>query len=244
MRTGGWLGVGNDSNYNHSDCFTKFAFPDPDDITKQRIRELAEQLDAHRKRQQALHPELTMTGMYNVLAKLRAGESLNPKERKIHEDGLVSVLKQIHDELDAAVFGAYGWPQDLTDEQILERLVALNHERAEEESRGLIRWLRPEFQNAATHSQPQFTQDEDMEEDSDAKPAAKPAKVKKEAWPSTPRERVRSLRAALAAHHGPATPADLSKRFTRANKALIEELLETLVEVGQARLTADGRYVG
>lgn len=70
---------------------------------------------------------------------------LTAKEREIHEKGLVSVLKQIHDELDAAVFDAYGWPHDLSDEEILERLVALNHERAEEEKRGLIRWLRPEF---------------------------------------------------------------------------------------------------
>jgi len=29
------------------------------------------------------------------------------------------VLKQIHDDLDAAVAEAYGWPGDLTDEQIL-----------------------------------------------------------------------------------------------------------------------------
>jgi hypothetical protein len=28
-------------------------------------------------------------------------------------------LKQIHDELDAAVFDAYGWPSDRTDEQTL-----------------------------------------------------------------------------------------------------------------------------
>jgi hypothetical protein len=71
-----------------------------------------------------------MTGMYNVLKKLRSGEALNDKEKKIHEQGLVSVLKQIHDDLDAAVFDAYGWPHDLTDEQILERLVALNAERS------------------------------------------------------------------------------------------------------------------
>ncbi len=31
------------------------------------------------------------------------------------------------------MFGAYGWPPDLTDEQILEKLLALNLERAEEE---------------------------------------------------------------------------------------------------------------
>jgi hypothetical protein len=32
--------------------------------------------------------------------------------------------------LDAAVFAAYGWPADLTDEGILEKLLALNLERA------------------------------------------------------------------------------------------------------------------
>ena len=85
--------------------------------------------------------------MYNVLEKLRSGEALTAKEKVIHEQGLVSVLKQIHDEIDAAVFAAYGWPATLSDEEILERLVALNHERAEEEKRGLVRWLRPEFQN-------------------------------------------------------------------------------------------------
>ena len=46
-----------------------------------------------------------------------------------------------------AVFDAYGWPHDLSDEEILARLVALNAERAEEERRGIVRWLRPEFQN-------------------------------------------------------------------------------------------------
>ena len=63
------------------------------------------------------------------------------------EHGLVSVLKQLHDDLDTAVFDAYGWPRDLTDEQIREKTVALNAERAEEERRGLIRWPRPAFQN-------------------------------------------------------------------------------------------------
>ena len=40
-------------------------------------------------------------------------------EKAIHEKGLVSVLKQIHDEIDAAVFDAYGWPHDLSEEEIL-----------------------------------------------------------------------------------------------------------------------------
>jgi type II restriction/modification system DNA methylase subunit YeeA len=39
-------------------------------------------------------------------------------------------LDLAHRRLDEAVFAAYGWPADLTDEQILERLLALNLERA------------------------------------------------------------------------------------------------------------------
>jgi hypothetical protein len=87
------------------------------------------------QKQQAAHPGLTITGMYNVLEKLRTGEALTAKDKKIHDD------------LDAAVFDAYGWPANLSDDEILERLVDLNHERAAEEKRGLVRWLRPEFQN-------------------------------------------------------------------------------------------------
>ncbi len=39
-------------------------------------------------------------------------------------------LDLAHKRLDAAVAAAYGWPADLSDEQILERLLALNLERA------------------------------------------------------------------------------------------------------------------
>lgn len=39
-------------------------------------------------------------------------------------------LDLAHQRLDAAVFAAYGWPSDLSDEQILERLLALNLQRA------------------------------------------------------------------------------------------------------------------
>ncbi|HWB02741.1 MAG TPA: DNA methyltransferase [Verrucomicrobiales bacterium] len=110
-RVGGWLGVGNDSTYNHSDCLEKFPFPAiaPNSETAQRIRALGEQLDAHRKARQAAHPELTLTGMYNVLTKLRGGDPLTAKEKVIHEQGLVSVLQKIHDDLDRAVLEAYGW---------------------------------------------------------------------------------------------------------------------------------------
>ncbi len=39
-------------------------------------------------------------------------------------------LDNAHRTLDEAVFAAYGWPSNLTDQEILARLLALNHERA------------------------------------------------------------------------------------------------------------------
>ena len=39
-------------------------------------------------------------------------------------------LADCHARLDAAVAAAYGWPADLSDEAILERLLALNREQA------------------------------------------------------------------------------------------------------------------
>ena len=110
LSAGGRLGVGNDPTWTNTTCFLTYPFPDADQTQRVRIRTLAENLDTHRKRQQAAHTELTLTGMYNVLEKLRSGEPLSAKERVIHEQGLVSVLRQIHDDLDAAVLDAYGWP--------------------------------------------------------------------------------------------------------------------------------------
>ena len=40
-----------------------------------------------------------------------------------------SWLQFAHERLDAAVLDAYGWPTDITDEQVLERLLDLNFER-------------------------------------------------------------------------------------------------------------------
>ena len=235
--TGGWLGVGNDSTYNHSVCFDCFVFPNAVDSQKTSIRELAESLDAHRKRQQEQHPSLTMTDMYNVLDKLRSGEPLTKKEQTTHEQGLVSVLQQIHDDLDAAVFDAYGWPTSLTDEEILERLVALNAERAAEEQRGIIRWLRPEFQNPAGTDRTQTAFEQT------ASVSTKEKKTKKAKWPKSLPEQAQAVRSALVTLASPATPEDVAMSFSRAKVDRVDELLETLVTLGQALQIDDGRFV-
>jgi hypothetical protein len=155
LAAGSWLGVGNDPVYVKSRCFETFPFPDDDTgLTpelRERIASLAEQIDAHRKRQQAAHPGLTLTGMYNVLEALRAGRALTAREKTIHTDGLVAVLASLHTELDTAVLSAYGWddlgPSAAQPDALLTRLVALNAQRAAEEAAGHIRWLRPAFQD-------------------------------------------------------------------------------------------------
>jgi type II restriction/modification system DNA methylase subunit YeeA len=44
-------------------------------------------------------------------------------------------LENAHRKLDEAVFAAYGWPATLTDAELLERLLALNRERAAAQER-------------------------------------------------------------------------------------------------------------
>ena len=205
---------------------------------------------------QAQHPGLSLTAMYNVLEKLRAaarrgracspsapgedaaakgapGESalpLTPKERAIHEAGLVSVLRQLHDDIDAATAAAYGWPANLSDAEILTRLVALNAAPAAEEAAGTIRWLRPSYQNPAG----QTTQTGLNITTKDTKSTKARASKTKEAWPKPLAERVAAVERALAASASPVTPAQLAKRFHRAKPADLAEILETLATLGRA----------
>jgi hypothetical protein len=259
--TGGRLGVGNDPRYNKTRCFETFPFPL---AGSKAIATLAEQLDAHRKRQQAAHAALTLTGMYNVLEKLRAGEELTAKERVAHEHGLVSVLKQLHDELDLAVLEAYGW-SDLTalmevtngnrspgaagapsreeairslDETLLERLVALNAERAAEEARGLIRWLRPEFQAKGTVATDEASRQGALELEIDG--PAEEVKVDKRPWPAGVPEQILAVNAVLTASPIPLSPDAIAAHFkaTSAAKRRLGTLLETLVALGQVERRA------
>ena len=229
--------------YNKTRCFETFPFPAATDAQKARIRDVAEQLDAHRKQRQAEHPDLMMTGMYNVLEKLRASQPLTPSDRTIHEQGLVSVLKQLHDDLDAAVFEAYGWPVTLTDQQILVKLVALNAERAAEEAKGQIRWLRPEYQRGdGKAQQTELDVGREVNAQRSTSNVQRPS-GRRPPWPKALPEQVRVLRDLLAAQSAPVTAEMLGKSFLRAPGDKLEEILQTLVTLGQAREVGEGKYV-
>jgi hypothetical protein len=146
LRAGGWLGVGNDPVYSKSRCFDPFPFPDTSAAIKRRIAKLAEELDALRKTALADNTDVTLTALYNVLEEIKNGLPLTEKSQGIKERGHVFILKDLHEQIDALVSEAYRLPLDVSDNDILMKLAALNQDRSGEEARGLIRWLRPAYQ--------------------------------------------------------------------------------------------------
>ncbi|TDL85815.1 class I SAM-dependent DNA methyltransferase [Meridianimarinicoccus aquatilis] len=234
LAAGSWLGVGNDPVYAKSKCFDPFPFPDPTDDQKTRLRALGEQLDAHRKAQQAEHPKLTLTSMYNVLEKLRAGDRIEGKDKEIYDQGLIGILRDLHDQIDAAVADAYGWPADLSDDDILHRLVDLNRARALEESQGLVRWLRPAYQNPQGHA----AQAKGAQNAMDLGPADTATKPP---FPKSLPDQIAAVRAALS-DLGEATPEQVARTFKRGRAATVQPLLESLTALGQARTIEGGRF--
>jgi hypothetical protein len=253
LAAGGALGVGNDPVYSKSTCFEAFPFPDldPTGALAERIRSLAEQIDAHRKAQLVAHPDATLTATYNVLEKLRSGEALTAKEKVVHEHGLVGVLKSLHDELDATVLQAYGWA-DLTlpadTDTLLVRLVELNAKRAAEEAAGTVRWLRPEFQQAGQGEQTALeTETDDEGESEDEASEVKPATVAvvQRPWPTGLTEQIKAVADVLTTAGRSLDLEGLAAHFTGRGRwrDRLPTLLDTLVALGRARVV-DGQWVG
>ena len=149
VRLGTSLGVGNDPRYTPSTTFETFPFPDGMPListvvelgrnpASQKIANAAQRLNALRLAW--LNPPELVRMVPEVVPGL--------PDRVIPVDGKASAilakrtltalynqrptwLANAHAELDAAVAAAYGWPEDISTDDALERLLALNLERAE-----------------------------------------------------------------------------------------------------------------
>jgi hypothetical protein len=262
-----------ESVYVKTSVFDPFPFPlcvdptlpanDPLRAQQDRLRELGERLDAFRKDRLAEHSFLTMTGLYNALERLRELENgcdvppLTEAERDVHQAGLVSVLKEIHDDIDRAVLTDYGWDdlipelvgkpgatlpsqhkseaQERAEEELLSRLVALNQERAAEEKKGVVRWLRPDYQIPKLGVKAPKPEGEHV----GVLDIELPATAERPKWPSDGLEQIRLVRDLLAKAPAPAQPDAIASVFDGRNTAKrrdrIEEVLETLVATGLAR---------
>ena len=129
---------------------------------------------------------------------------------------------------------AYGWPADLSDDEILHRLVDLNRERAAEEARGLVRWLRPDYQNPAGRAV--ATKGEQGAMDLGPKDT-----TQKAPWPKSLPEQIAAVQAVLY-DLGEATPEQIARQFQRGRAGTVQPLLESLTAVGIARPTEGGRF--
>lgn len=159
------------------------------------------------------------------------------------------MLKTLHDELDAAVLDAYGWSdltsalanpeqKDAAGETLLVRLVALNAERAAEEARGQVRWLRPEYQHpaaVASHS-PLAIGDPDVKQAA-LTTAVATSPSARQAWPAALPEQVAAVAKVLAAAAAPLSEAELAARFTGkgAWKKRLAQIVDTLDALGRVR---------
>lgn len=233
LATGGL--VGPTPTWTNTTCFDPFPFPaDVPEPLKDKIRAEAEALDALRKRVLAEHEELTLTKLYNVLEALKHGRALTDVERGIHDKGLVTLICQHHDAIDALVAQAYGWEVDLADEDILTRLVALNKARAAEEAKGVIRWLRPEYQ-APDYTAP-------VNATLDLGEAAAPVPDNIIPWPEKLPDQVSAVAAILSGAGIPLAPQDVARNFKGKRAATVQPVLEALAGIGMARRLKDGRY--
>ena len=255
-------------------CFDAFpfpAFPELTSVLLTRLRELGERLDSFRKERIGQYDFLTMTNLYNVLERERELDNgcdvppLNAKEKAIHEAGLVSVLKEIHDDIDRATLEAYGWAdlapalvgkpgattpsphktpeQEAAKEELLVRLVALNLARAAEEKQGKVRWLRPEYQIPKLGIK--MTRSAEIGEQLEAD-VTTPDIATLTPWPTDGLEQIRIVRDILAKSASPLDAAFIAASFAGRNspkrKERVAMVLETLVSTGAAQTTDAALY--
>jgi type II restriction/modification system DNA methylase subunit YeeA len=144
---GGRLGVGNDPVYNSTRCFETFPFPAgltpnlpasacADDPRAQAIADAARKLNE--LRENWLNPppwvdrvpEVVPGYPDRIIPKPEHAAELKKRTLTNLYNQRPAWLVNAHRALDAAVAAAYGWPVDLSDDEVLHQLLALNQERA------------------------------------------------------------------------------------------------------------------
>ncbi len=152
LRLGTWLGVGNDPRYTPTTTFETFPFPegltpnipakdyaaDPRAIA---IAKAAKRLDELR------NAWLNPRDLIDIVPEVVAGypDRILPKNAvaavELKKRTLTNLynarpqwLADAHRDLDAAVAAAYGWPADISDEDVLAKLLELNLARAAAET--------------------------------------------------------------------------------------------------------------
>lgn len=162
----GWHG-GERGTYNPTTCFETFPFPEPFSALEGAISDAARDLDIARStwlnphewtREDILEFPGSTDGPWGRMVHDSDGRGIGTVHyarrvakdagcaKKLAERTLTKLyndrpswLDLAHRRLDEAVFAAYGWKPDLSDSEILSRLLSLNLERASEEDKVSVR---------------------------------------------------------------------------------------------------------
>jgi hypothetical protein len=145
---GAWIGVGNDPTYTPTSSFETFPFPEGL-MPNIRAEEYANDPRAIAIAKAATYLNELRENWLNPSDLVKRVPEVVPgyPDRILPvDDAAAAILKKrtltnlynerpawldmAHRDLDAAVAAAYGWPADLSDDEILERLFKLNQERA------------------------------------------------------------------------------------------------------------------
>ena len=112
--------------------------------------------------------------------------------------------------------------------------VTLNQERAAEEARGLVRWLRPDYQIAKLGHK--VARPDGVQEEADLEIAPGADKPK---WPTSDNEQISILVDLLRRAPAPVLPDSLAASFdgrtTPKRRERVAALLQTLTTIGLAR---------
>jgi len=157
LKSGAWIGAGNDPTYTPTTTFETFPFPEgltphipaaayAGDPRAQRIAAAARELDE--KRRAWLNPPDLVDIVPEIVPTAAPGEApvkypdrILPKNAeaavKLKERTLTNLYNQrpqwlaaLHDELDRAVAAAYGWPEDIATDEAMAKLLTLNLQRS------------------------------------------------------------------------------------------------------------------
>lgn len=138
-------------------------------------------------------------------------------------------MKELHDGMDAEVARAYGWPDDLSDEEILGRLLSLNRQRTAEEAKGDVRWLRPEYQI------PRFRSPEEIKRlDLVGGGEVVSGRTAKKKWPADDVGQTAAVMAALASSTAPLGADAIAASFRQGRKCTkgVHAVLASLARMG------------
>jgi type II restriction/modification system DNA methylase subunit YeeA len=141
-----WLGKGNDPRYTPTTTFETFPFPEglapnlkPEEYTNPQAEAIAEAArNLNELRERWLNPPEWVERLPEVVEGYP--DRIIPKpehEKELKKRTLTNLYNQrpawldsAHRQLDGAVAAAYGWEAEISDEEVLRRLLALNLERS------------------------------------------------------------------------------------------------------------------